>query len=216
MQKKLAKCLFTDQSAIDGLFADTVKVVWPEQLTDDIGAMILWGGGDIHPSWYGQQDTGLTYGVSVRRDMFEYNLIEDAVAKGIPIIGICRGAQFCCIQSGGSLFQHVEGHAGPDHDMIDLHGNRIETNSLHHQMLNLDKTKHELIAWAAPRRSEVYLDDSGIVEGPDKEPEVVWFPEKKMLAIQGHPEYMDDRDPFVQYCVQLVKERILPHVDSRQ
>lgn len=211
MAKTLAKALFTDQSAIDNLFEDTIKVHFPNELTADIGALILWGGGDIHPSWYGQVNSDLCYGVSIRRDMFEYNLIEEAKKLGIPVIGICRGAQWTCINNGGSLWQHVNGHAGSDHDMIDLRGNRVTTNSLHHQMMNLKGTEHELIAWAAPKRSDIYLDETGIVEGPDKEPEVVWFPKTKMLGIQGHPEYLDDDSPFVQYCCDLIKEHILVH-----
>ena len=43
----------------------------------------------------------------------------------------------------------------------------------------------------------------------DVEPEVVMFPKIKALAVQGHPEWMDSKHPFVKYNLDLIKEKLL-------
>ncbi len=205
----LATALFNENCGIFDLFETRKKVFRPDDLPEDVGAIIFWGGGDINPKLYGQQATEMVYGVDKWRDTFELNLVAHALKKGIPMIGVCRGAQLLCTVAGGTLFQHVNNHAiGKLHKIEDKEGRSLEVTSLHHQMLNLENTEHELIAWAAPKLSDVYLTDLGPVDGPEKEPEVVWFPAIKALCIQGHPEYLADEHEFVQYSMELTKKYI--------
>src|SRR3546814_18138869 len=57
------------------------------------------------------------------------------------MFGICRGAQFLHVMNKGALWQHVEGHAGPDHYIYDLNDDcLVIATSLHHQMLALNDT----------------------------------------------------------------------------
>ena len=121
--------------------------------------------------------------------------------------------------SGGILIQDVTGHHNT-HLMTTKEGKTFPTSSIHHQMMYPWKIPHELLAWTHYPKSMHYLgitdqeldewqtDDYG---HPPRllpiEPEVVWFPETKCLAIQGHPEMMDYDCQFNQYIGELVKEK---------
>ena len=78
-------------------------------------ALLLWGGTDIHPTFYNQpyhsttERSGSGDQPSLR-DMTEWHLMHEAKKLNIPIIGVCRGAQFLCVFAGGSLIQDVKGH----------------------------------------------------------------------------------------------------------
>jgi putative glutamine amidotransferase len=145
------------------------------------------------------------------RDQVEMRLCADAIEKNIPILGVCRGAQLLCALAGGILVQDVGGHE---------QGHRISTpnvpdmmsSSLHHQMMYPWKTEHELLGWSSMPRSTHYhgITDEEAEAWPTREytsatsettegfiePEIVWFPAIKGLAIQGHPEMMDAKCPL--------------------
>jgi len=189
----------------------TLRTVYhPSQLSNPNSILVLHGGEDISPSLYGQkpsQRTGASDELSAR-DISEVLLAKRAIELGIPIFGICRGAQLACALAGGSLVQHVENHVGHHHDVITADGEIYSTTTCHHQMMNPWNVPHELIAWSAPSLSDRY-----IIEGEKEiempyEPEVVFFPQIKCLAIQGHPEWMPKSSAFVQYCLKLVEEKL--------
>jgi anthranilate/para-aminobenzoate synthase component II len=181
----------------------------------DIDALVIWGGEDISPSIYNAAVSKHTYASALpsRRDRIEMDACNAAIERGIPIIGVCRGAQLVCALAGGRLIQHVNGHGG-SHMMQTTDGELIRTTSVHHQMMYPYDVDHELLAWASPSRSNVYYIDDGIsdpeMEGKE-EPEVIWFPKIKALAIQGHPEFVSNpiTDPFVQYCMHKVDKYLL-------
>lgn len=188
---------------------------------DGVDALILWGGEDIHPSFYGQKPHPMNQatGSVSNRDTREKFAIEEAVKLGIPIIGICRGAQFLCAVAGGTLVQHCMGHTmshlitcknGYDGEEL-----QMMSSSAHHQMLNpwnLPDDHYELLAWSSERHAHKYLDGDQ-KEIPEMklnpEPEIVYFPCLKGLAIQGHPEWMPMQSTFTQYCLHLVNEFLL-------
>jgi len=181
-----------------------------------IDALVIWGGEDISPSIYNSAVSKRTYAPAVpsRRDRIEMDACLAAIDRGIPLIGVCRGAQLVCALAGGRLIQHVNGHGG-GHMMETNDGETLRTTSVHHQMMDPFEVDHFLLAWASPCRSDVYIvgDDTsdGKFEERGIEPEVVWFPQIKALAIQGHPEFVSnpDTDPFVQYCMRMVDQYIL-------
>jgi GMP synthase-like glutamine amidotransferase len=193
------------------------------ELSDKV-AVVIWGGADISPAIYGQRPNSTT-GPTVpsRRDQYEMDIAYKAIDLKIPIIGICRGAQLMCALSGGTLVQDVSNHAGGWHGIKTLDGQEYKCPSLHHQMMYIwDKDGKrlpcDLIAWASPLRSEGSyfgepaegIDDKGrsLVLPEAIEPEIVWFPHTKSLCIQSHPEFITDvKHPFVQYCLDLVKEK---------
>lgn len=171
--------------------------------------VMLGGGEDISPSIYRARPSNLTYAPDnpSRRDEIEMRAFAQAVKVGARIFGICRGAQMVCALSGGSLYQHVDNHAGRDHEITTVKGEKFITSSAHHQMMNPNGSKFDTIAWATEQRSPRYVvDDSTILNDIGPEPEIVFFPETQALGVQGHPEFMPINSPFVQYNRQLVKE----------
>ena len=74
--------------------------------------LLLTGGADLDPSRYGAANHG-SEGVESERDELEHAAWAAAVQRGVPVLGICRGLQAMNAFSGGSLLQHVDGHAGP-------------------------------------------------------------------------------------------------------
>jgi gamma-glutamyl-gamma-aminobutyrate hydrolase PuuD len=192
-------------------FGKTEVVYHPSELENTNSILILHGGADISPSIYNHPVSKFTHADKhmSARDLSEVLLAKRAIELGIPIFGICRGAQLSCALAGGSLIQHVEGHTGGHHAVKATNGNEYVTSTCHHQMMNPWEVDHELLAWSAPSRSTRYIvaDDQEIEMS--LEPEVVFFPKIKALGIQGHPEWMARSSAFVQYCLSLVKEKLL-------
>lgn len=146
------------------------------------------GGADINPGLYGEKNV-LSYGVSIERDAMERELFFEAVDRGIPILGICRGAQLICALTGGSLYQDVDNHAMAGcHPMRTVgEGDVIKTNSVHHQMM-IPGPGAVVLAVSygqSSARTNMYCTDFGDAN----DPEAVYWPKYKALGVQGHPEY---------------------------
>lgn len=190
-----------------GIFDKSIGCVYPEQLTKH-GALLLHGGADISPSLYGQKANSYCYAKNTPsdRDKKELAFIDRALDLGIPIIGICRGAQLLCAKAGGTLVQDVTGHEHGDHWLTTKEGYQILGNSVHHQMMNPKGTKHEVIAWSSTSLSKHYMGEDDEDLSMLFEPEIVFFEEINALAIQGHPEYLTPKHPFVKYCTAKIRE----------
>jgi putative glutamine amidotransferase len=86
----------------------------PNQLAAETGAMdglLISGGADLDPALYGAAPRG-SVGVQPRRDAIDRAAWKAATARGLPVLGICRGFQAINVFLGGTLVQHLEGHAG--------------------------------------------------------------------------------------------------------
>lgn len=168
------------------------------------------GGADIHPDLYGHMNTASGCGPKPSmRDVLERMMFTKLVNQKIPIFGICRGAQLACALSGGWLIQDVHGHAGRPHPIMTVDGKEIMMSSLHHQMMMPGKTEHTLIAWSNCLSDGMASWDSrknGIPqEFWSKEPEIVFFPKTRALAVQGHPEFMPTTSEATAYCRDLIQ-----------
>ena len=186
---------------------------------DGVKAIVLWGGTDIHPSYYKEEAHKLNqvsgFKTPSLRDQREWKAMSYAKANNIPIIGVCRGAQFACVAAGGKLIQHVSGHGNGTHAVTCIEGNETvdhHTSSCHHQMMYPFDVQHSLLAWSKERKSHIY---EGAKQAPVEdmhqrlEPEVVFFPGIRALAIQGHPEWMGENTGFVQWCNKQIENLLL-------
>ena len=220
---RLASAIFPEDSPLLNIFdcQDTIMNVDELDIVE-YKALVLWGGEDISPGIYDQLPATMYTDAPYRpsqRDHLEMALAKRAIEKGMPIIGICRGAQLMCAVSGGTLIQHVDGHGlWGSHDMETNDGQMLLTNSVHHQMMNPFEVDHELLAWTPKNLSTRYIgnDNEPVVLPEDwKEPEVVYFPKTKALCIQGHPEYSSARKEFQDYVKDIVTKYILnPKTDA--
>ena len=161
-------------------------------------ALVLSGGRDIHPHYYGSDSlhySGAPENYDRGRDDFEIAAFQQAEDSNIPVLGICRGLQLINVICKGTLAQDLEGenprpiHIGnpdklheinirPDTLLFDIIGHRRgKVNSAHHQ--GIDKL-------GAGLRINCQAGD-GTIEGIEwQERSVRPF----MLAIQWHPERM--------------------------
>jgi anthranilate/para-aminobenzoate synthase component II len=170
--------------------------------------VLLTGGSDISPEFYGEKPGKRTY-TNPERDAYNKGLMEESLAKGKRFLGICRGAQLLCAYSGGKLAQHIESHGHGEHRILTNDGREFLESTCHHQMMVPGTIDHELIAWTE-RLSGTYLNGNNEeILGIEVEPEIIYFPKVKGLGIQGHPEYLPDESEVNDYHRQLVEERLL-------
>lgn len=198
------------------LFPKGVNLRYEKDLTN-VDAVLLWGGMDITPSLYAESPlTSRSCGPlePSSRDVFELELCKQAHKAGKPIIGVCRGAQFICAFAGGSLIQHTTGH-GSDHSIQTYDDKKFFVTSSHHQMLYPWDVSHEMLAWSGERRSNTYLGNQGggdyqhSLDRVVVEPEVVFFPDVNGFAIQSHPEWEHEKNPFLSWMFEQMEEHLL-------
>lgn len=179
----------------------------PDKLSPD-GVLLLHGGEDISPSIYGEDPIDQCHAdrQPSPRDLQEMELLQQAVKMGIPIIGICRGAQLLCAMDGGKLWQHSTGHQGGNHAIFDTtDGEGYVTNSAHHQIMR--PLVHNLTLAVCNETVDVW-DESGKPQKIERTPEIVFFPHLNAIGIQGHPEW-NPNARFVSYCARLIETFLL-------
>jgi gamma-glutamyl-gamma-aminobutyrate hydrolase PuuD len=168
---------------------------------DDTGAgetvaaldgLVVSGGGDIDPACYGAEAHPETSGVRPERDRAELALLREALARGLPVLGICRGAQLLVVAHGGDLRQHlpeVVGHDGhrpasgsfgwhdvrlaPGSRTASILGGAVKVASYHHQGIAGLGGGLRAVGWAGDGGVEAVesADGARFVVG------VLWHPE---------------------------------------
>ncbi|MFJ3671834.1 gamma-glutamyl-gamma-aminobutyrate hydrolase family protein [Streptomyces sp. NPDC090106] len=76
-----------------------------------LDGLVIAGGPDVEPVRYGAEREPRTGPPARARDDWELALIDAALAAGVPLLGICRGMQLLNVAVGGTLVQHIDGHA---------------------------------------------------------------------------------------------------------
>lgn len=175
--------------------------------------VILCGGEDVSPSFYGEPLHPATRS-SPARDARTSILLEKAVKEGVPVVGICRGAQFLNVACGGRMYQHVHNHT-KRHQVRDLPTGKVHwVTSTHHQQMiaNDELCVVRAVAYRMdyPIRQTMeggvqreYLGVDGY-KGVMDEMEVLYYPHIDGLCFQPHPEY-GDRDT-TSYFFELLQE----------
>ena len=219
--KKLYSAVYHDNcTPFNQLLEDQRKiecVIDPDDLdpTAD-GCLIIWGGADINPEYY-RHPMHSTTRPGGMRDRVEWALIQRAIEIGMPIIGVCRGAQMACAAAGGFLLQNVRHHGG--HHFVHTLDNEVFTvNSLHHQMMaGLEGVDHELVAWRQGNEGAPYgYRDDQIYTPPEgfKEAEFVYFPKINCYAIQWHPEMMQEDCVATKYVLNYITKKEKDRTDG--
>jgi len=167
------------------LGADTA----PEDI-DRLDGLLIGGGDDISARLY-QGDFTLDVRIDEERDRFELVALERAIPRGIPVLGVCRGAQMINVFFGGSLHHDLDEklwranrytvmprlriEIQPGTKLAELIGHpRVFVNAIHHQAV--DELASNLIAAA--------LDEENIIQAvEDRE-------RKFVLGVQWHPELL--------------------------
>jgi putative glutamine amidotransferase len=162
-------------------------------LIERLDGICLSGGPDLDPDAYGAE----TRHPDLRPteptlDAFELAVARAADAAGLPLLGICRGAQALNVARGGTLHQHVAGHRqaamgtvrthsvaiAPDSLLASIAGGvELEVNSFHHQAVDLPGAGLRVVAHAVDGTAEAIEDRS----------------RELFLGVQWHAESLADR-----------------------
>ena len=183
-----------------------------------INLLFFTGGADVNPEMYGEKKGKYTQ-INAPRDI----MCEEVFHKyyNVPKLGICRGSQILTVLNGGKLIQHVSQHAIGGTHKIDVHfeGNNkpssFNITSTHHQMMypfNLDNASYNILGWSSVALSNTYLNgDNKEINLPAKfvEPEIVYYPKGRSLAIQGHPEFDKCPQATKDLCLDLITNYLL-------
>jgi len=84
-----------------------VNAAIARRVLDGLDGLIITGGKDVDPARYGQVPHAQTDEPRPDRDTWEDLLLHQSIARQLPLLGICRGAQMLNVALGGSLHQHL-------------------------------------------------------------------------------------------------------------
>lgn len=161
-----------------------------------LDGLILSGGSDISPLKYGEEPYNLLGEIMPARDDFDMKLLDYAIQKGIPILGICRGMQIMNVYHGGTLYQDNSYHSKNVLKHWQGHGTDIPT---HHVSLHKDSTlykiynketicvnsfHHQSIKELGKGLKITARSKDGIIEGIES----TYYP--FMIGVQWHPEML--------------------------
>lgn len=166
-----------------------------EQLTDLCDGMLFSGGHDVSPALYGARPIPQCGTVSSERDAMESKLLQLALERDKPVLGVCRGLQFMNAALGGTLYQDLptERPGAIDHDMqppYDRPQHRvsvIDGTPLHALLgadaLGVNSRHHQAINRLASALQPMAISEDGLVEA-------AWMPGKRFVwGVQWHPEH---------------------------
>lgn len=159
-----------------------------------IDKLVLAGGQNVSPKFYGQQRLTASDETFLARDEFELALIDEALLQGKPIFAVCRGMQLLNVALGGTLLQEIKPsniqhmqapipREVPTHEILTqkqsilqaIYGGTAMVNSFHHQALNQVATDLTTTAWSP----------DGIIEGVEDA-------QRHLLGVQWHPDFAYD------------------------
>jgi gamma-glutamyl-gamma-aminobutyrate hydrolase PuuD len=178
--------------------------------------VVFAGGSDVDPALYGEEQHGSTCFNRARddTDMMLYNL---CVENGIPMLGVCRGAQFLHVMNGGKLYQDIDKHYG-DHRMyvVDQKDFIDKVSSVHHQAcIPQNENGFKLLGTNGDARNR-RLNPSQSVLGARADVEAFFYRDTCCLGVQGHPEYQG-YNRFTKWVLDQINSLILcsPDIEWR-
>ena len=156
------------------------------------GGLLLTGGSDVDPLLYGETRSPETEPPDPDRDAAEGALIDEALARDLPLLAICRGMQILNVHLGGSLVQHLPTAARhvrrtadkslPAHRVEIEHGTLLSSIA-RSESWEVNSRHHQAVARIAPGMRVCARDpEDGTIEA-------IELPVRRfVLAVQWHPE----------------------------
>ncbi len=157
------------------------------QAMGNADAVWIPGGPDLHPEFYGEENTYSYPSYDYYREILEFSLTEAALKMDKPILGVCHGSQLVNVYYGGTLHQNVDGHGGGITPQLEVHTHDgllgsvidgpIHGPSYHHQAVK--DVAHPL---------QVVATYNGVIKATQA------TDGSKMMLTQFHPEYEYDKN----------------------
>lgn len=156
------------------------------------GGLVLPGGGDITPAFFGEGNHG-SRNIDTELDILQLQALEQAICRGIPVLGICKGMQIINVKFGGRIIQDLGQEAAERHRyengdkyhptvilentwLYGLYGGEAVVNSAHHQSLGSLGEDIEVVQ---------YCREDGCIEA-------VTHRRLPVMGVQWHPERIDE------------------------
>jgi putative glutamine amidotransferase len=163
---------------------------------DRIDGLIITGGAfDVDPALFGAESRHATVTLKTRRTAFELAITQGALARDMPILGICGGQQLLAVALGGTLIQHIPdeisaplAHEQPNPRTEPGHEVTIMPGTLLHKIAALDaipvnSAHHQAVKDVPPAIIVNCRSSDGVIEGIED-------PRRRFcLGVQWHPEY---------------------------
>lgn len=161
--------------------------------------LLLTGGDDVSPACYGEEILPCCGDLTPERDRAEQVLIRNAVRRGMPILGICRGMQIVNVALGGSLYQDIATQFGgslrhPCYDIPagDAHSMSFLPGTLLRQVIGqeagmVNSRHHQAVKGLAPGMRVSAKAPDGLIEGMEA------ADGRPILCVQWHPESIQRR-----------------------
>lgn len=173
-----------------------------QTICERLDALVLTGGLDIDPGLYDQPAHPATNAVTLERDRFELELVSMALARDLPLLGICRGMQMINLALGGDLVQDIPGlvseqvsHNDPQRPRDALaHPVQLEPHSQLAGIcgcasLNVNSFHHQAVGKLGNGVEVTARAEDGVVEGLE-------LPDRRfVLGVQWHPESRWQQEP---------------------
>lgn len=172
------------------------------RIMDTLDGIILSGGFDVNPIFYGEEPTkhvGFTY---TPRDLCELFIVKAAIEKDMPILGVSRGQQIMTVAFGGNLYQDISDNEASyvNHfqraSITDIgHYVNIVPGTRLHKIFDTDRVLvnsfHHQAAKEVPKNFKVTaISADGIIEA-------IEHVSKPIMAVQWHPEIMIRKHPVM-------------------
>jgi putative glutamine amidotransferase len=176
---------------------------------DAIDGLIVTGGGfDVDPALFGAEERHPSVTTKERRTAFELAAARGALARDMPVLGICGGQQLLNVALGGTLIQHIPDevpdclpHRQPNPRNEPGHRVLIMAGTLLHRIAKTDSlavnsAHHQAVKAAGPDLVVDAVAEDGVIEGIED-------PRRRFcLGVQWHPEFElsdGDRRIFLEF-----------------
>ena len=164
---------------------------------ENVDGLLLTGGEDLDPAWYGAEPSAYLSPPSRERDLFELALFAVARQLQMPILGICRGIQLINVGMGGTLYQDLptersgsvnhrpEGPRDSRSHRVTLEPDSRAAATLGATSITVNSSHHQAIKDLAPGLIATGWTDDRLIEAVETSNDAPW-----LLAVQWHPEEM--------------------------
>ncbi len=141
-----------------------------------VDGLILSGGYDVNPLYYGERKAEATHLADKRQDLYEMSLVHAAIRSGLPVLGICRGIQVINVALGGTLVQNCNDHYG------NLHSVQIKNSSLLDEgCICVNSFHHQRVGKVGDSLKGTGMTSSGDIE-------MIEHKKAPVFGVQWHPE----------------------------
>ena len=170
-----------------------------EAFLDRIDALVVTGGAfDVDPGLYGDGARHDSVTLKAGRTTAELALVQGALARNMPVLGICGGEQLLAVALGGTLIQHIPDSipAALDHEQKNPrnepgHEIAVVPGTLLHRIvgsasMNVNTSHHQAVRAPGPHAMVNATSSDGVIEGIEA------ASYRFCLGVQWHPEFFID------------------------